>query len=239
MDYCIQQPGCLGDILFTIKIAEELSKRGKVHWYVSPIFWNNGINKVITSENVNIGPHVPASMPEAETINLCNLTHRSDPELARAKYTAVGMDWRDWGDYVKYDRNPEIELALKNHFGIEDGEPFILYNDTYGFSQKHTGVVNSIPKDYDGKIIKLEVFEGITVIDWAWIFENAEEIHTVDTSILMVIEPLDIKATKMTIHPRHYKYAPPQLEGLYRKPWKILDYDRDTWRECCLQEAEF
>ena len=29
MKYCIDQPGSLGDILFSIKIAEELAKKGK------------------------------------------------------------------------------------------------------------------------------------------------------------------------------------------------------------------
>jgi len=231
MDYCIDQPGCLGDILFTIKIAEELSKKGTVYWQVAPTFWNNGISRVKTS--AVIGPSSPKNVRGGEVIKL------SDTELMRIKYTSIGMDWSDWADYVKYDRNTDIENALRQHFNLSEGEPFIFYNDTYGPGQKHNGVVNSIPKNYDGKIIKLEIFEGVTVFDWAWIFENAEEIHTVDTSILYVIETLNLKSKKMTCHPRHYKFSNSQINNLFKKPWEFIEYDRDTWRELCPNEEEF
>lgn len=237
MDYCIDQPGCLGDILFTLKIAEELSKKGTVYWQISPAFWNNGISRIKSSSLIS--PHSPKVVRGGEVIKLCDLTHRSDPELMRIKYTSLGMEWDGWSDYIKYDRNYDVESALKQHFGLQDGDPFIFYNDTYGPGQKHNGVVKSIPEDYDGKIIKLEVFEGVTVFDWAWIFENAEQIHTVDTSIMYVIETLNLKANRMTCHPRHYKFAIPQIYNLFKKPWEFIEYDRDTWRELCPNEEEF
>lgn len=237
MDYCIDEPGCLGDILFTLKIGEELSKKGKVYWQIAPTFWDSGISRVKTSAMIH--PSSPKNISGGEVIKLCDLTHRSDPELMRIKYTSVGMDWSDWADYVKYDRNYDLESALKNHFNLVDGEPFIFYNDTYGPGQKHNGVIDSIPKDYDGKVIKLEIFEGVTVFDWSWIFENAEEIHTVDTSILYVIETLNLKSKKMTCHPRHYKFSNSQINNLFKKPWEFIEYDRDTWRELCPNEEEF
>lgn len=237
MDYCIQQPGCLGDILFTLKIAEELSKKGKVYWYVSPVFWNNGICRIKSS--AIIGPNVPEYVENTELIKLCNLTVGRDIEVMRIKYTSVGMDWNNWPDYVKYDRNPDIENALRLHLNIEKGEPFIFYNDTYGWNQKHYGVVNSIPKDYGGKVVKLEVFENLTIFDWCWILENAEEIHTVDTSILCVIETLNLKCKKMTCHPRHYKQAIPAINNILFKPWDFIEYDRDEWRRLCPNENEF
>lgn len=237
MDYCIDQPGCLGDILFTLKIGEELSKKGTVYWQIAPTFWNSGINRIKTS--AIIGPSSPKNVRGAEVIKLCDLTHRSDPELMKIKYTSIGMDWNDWADYVKYDRDPDIENAIRQHFNLSEGEPFIFYNDTYGPGQKHNGVVNSIPKNYSGKIIKLEIFEGVTVFDWAWIFENAEQIHTVDTSILYVIETLNLKCKKMTCHPRHYKFSNSQINNLFKKPWEFIEYDRDNWRKLCPNEEEF
>ena len=76
------------------------------------------------------------------------------------------------------------------------------------------------------------------MFDWGWIFENAEQIHTVDTSILYVIESLDIKSNTLSCHPRHYKFINPMINNLFKKPWNLVEYDRDTWRECCPDEAE-
>mgnify|MGYP000983239688 CR=1 FL=1 len=56
MKYCIDQPGSLGDIFFSIKIAEELSKKGEVFWYIAPCFWESGVSRIKVSDNVHIGP---------------------------------------------------------------------------------------------------------------------------------------------------------------------------------------
>ena len=28
------------------------------------------------------------------------------------------------------------------------------------------------------------------------------------------------------------------INNLFKKPWNFVEYDRDTWRECCPDEAE-
>ena len=85
----------------------------------------------------------------------------------------------------------------------------------------------------------MEVFENLTIFDWCWIFENAEEIHTVDTSAMFVVETLDLKAKRMTIHPRHYQQAIPAINDILFKPWDFIEYDRDEWRKSCPNENEF
>lgn len=237
MIYCINQPGCLGDILFALKIAEELSKKGEVYWYISPIFWERGLSRLKSS--AKIGPDVPTFVQDSVVINLCDICDRSDPDLMIKKYEVSGnIEWEDWSDYVKYERNYEVENNLKEQLGISPGEKYILFNEKYGMNQTHHGVRKHIPKDYDGKIIEMQILGGITIFDWCGIIENAEEIHTVDTSILMVIETLNLKAKKMTVHPRHYKYTIPHLSRLFKKPWEWIEYDKETWRECASQEAE-
>ena len=237
MKYFIDQPGCLGDIIFTLNFAEQLSKEAEVYWHISPVFWENGINRI--KSPAIMGPNIPRRIQGSDKVfDLCDMCNRNSPELMRMKYTHFGYDWSRWADSIKFDRNLEIEDALKKHFNLEEGEPFIFYNDSYGFGNVHKGVVQSIPENYDGKVIKLNVFENISILDWCWIFENAEQIITVDTSILMIIETLELKAKKMIMHPRHYKRTMPQLESLYSKPWEWVEYDRDTWRELCPQEPE-
>ena len=121
------------------------------------------------------------------------------------KYAVVDMDWSDWSSYVKYDRDYDKENELREFLGIQKGEKYILLNDMFGMYNVHKGVQRSIPEEYDGKIIKMNVYNESTIFDWCGIFENAEEIHTVDTSILLIIETLKLKAKKMVMHPRHYK----------------------------------
>lgn len=235
-NYVIDQPGCLGDILFTLKISEEFSKIGTVYWNVFPSIWENGINRVISSSN--IGPNQPLYVEGAQILKLRDLCPIYDPELMIKKYKTVGIDWKDWSDYVKYDRNYEVEKQLKEHLGIKDGDRYILFNEKYGMSQVHNGVKKFIPKDYDGKLIEMQIFGGVTIFDWCGILEEAEEIHTVDTSIQYVMETLDLKASKLVAHPRHYKYTIPHVSRLFKKPWEWIEYDIETWRECVPQESE-
>ena len=52
MKYFINQPGCLGDILFTLNFAEQLSKEADVYWKVAPTFWESGIKRVISPAKI-------------------------------------------------------------------------------------------------------------------------------------------------------------------------------------------
>ena len=236
MNYVINQPGSLGDILYSIKIAEELSKEGTVDWYVAPCFWESGVSRVKVSDNVNIGPHARRCGPGSKTISLCDLTTRHDPDLMIKKYEVAGVEWEDWADYLKYDRDLELEKEFKEHLGIEEGDRYILMNETYGVNQIHLGVRRDLPKDYPGKIIEMKIYNECTIFDWCGIFEGAEEIHTVDTSLQYVIETLDTKA-KLVVHPRHYN-TPPIVSKLFKKPWQGIEHDRDTWRQLAPQEEE-
>lgn len=237
MKYCIDQPGSLGDILFSIKISEELAKTGEVFWYIAPCYWESGISRLKVSSNVNIGPDVPRYVPDSKVIKLTDLTERHDPNLMTKKYEVVGIGWGDWVDYIKYDRNYEIEKDFKDFLGIGDGERYILVNERYGANQQHFCVRKTIPEDYPGKIIEMNIYNELTIFDWAGILENAEEIHTVDTSIQYVIETLSLNNTKLVVHPRHYKTTP-IVSKLFKKPWMWVDYDKKTWRECAPHESE-
>ena len=53
MKYCIDQPGCFGDILFTLKIGEVLSEKGEVDWFVNPSFWETRFLRPPFLENLS------------------------------------------------------------------------------------------------------------------------------------------------------------------------------------------
>lgn len=234
-NYVINQPGSLGDVLFTIKIAEELNTEGSCTWNVNPLFWERGLNRI--QANFRFGIRL-TSKPESEVIILTDLTTREDPDIMTKKYEVVGIDWKDWSKYLNYERDKDIEKSLFEKLEVNWDEPFILANDTYGLDQKHLGVSENLPKDYDGKIINLKVFPEFTIFDWCSVFEKAEQIHTVDTSIQYVIETLNT-TDNLIVYPRHYKYTIPQVSKLFNKPWNWIECDRDTWKHWAPQESEF
>ena len=45
----------------------------------------------------------------------------------------------------------------------------------------------------DKKIIKLEHVEGYSVFDWCKVFENAAEIHMIETCFLYILEKLTLR----------------------------------------------
>ena len=116
MKYFINQPGCLGDILFTLNFAEQLSKEADVYWKVAPTFWESGIKRVISP--AKIGPNVFQPSDTNKLFTLCDMVDRSNPELMRVKYTRYGLDWKDWASSVKFERNHETEDDLRKHLGI-------------------------------------------------------------------------------------------------------------------------
>ena len=51
----------------------------------------------------------------------------------------------------------------------------------------------------------MDFYEGVTLFDWIKIFENAEEIHTVETSVYYILEKLNLEKV--------YIYAKPTPEN--------------------------
>jgi len=236
MNLIIDQPGSLGDILFIQKIIHVLSNDYQVYHPVNHTFWNAGIDQVINP--AICGPNI--QLPSEASVYKCSDYIKNNPyDVMTSKYQGIGMDWGDWSDYLKYDRNYEREDTLRKILGIEKGEPFIFVNPYYSVYKPMNGVLNQIPEDYDGKVIYMKPdIPGGKIFDWCWVFENAEELHSVDTSIHYVIETLDIKAKKLTIHPRHYKYAKFIYDRILKHPWEWIDYSRDEWKKVTPMEAE-
>jgi hypothetical protein len=235
--FCIDQPGSLGDILFSVKIAHELSKIGEVYWRIAPTYWQSGVSRIEFPDNVHVGPEFPQHISGATNLKLTDLTERHDPNIMTEKYRVAGVEWEDWASYLKYKRNPKREKELQEFLGIEDGDKYIVYNEYYGLHQIYKGVKQGLPENYEGKLVELKVFNEATIFDWCAILENAEEIHTVDTSIQYVIETLNLPNTKLVVHPRHYKTTP-CVSKLFKKPWQWMEVDKDTWRQLAPDEAE-
>lgn len=224
----ILQPAAFGDILFIQKLCKVLSEQYEVYHNINPMFWDRGADQLET--NVNFGPNL--SIPNERFVYDCSAHMKEPKDLMTSKYEGIGIEWEDWTDYLKYRRYPEREHGLRQHFGIEKGDPFILANRTYSFHKTHEGVRDTIPSDYDGKIIWIEPNLTQKIFDWCWLFENAEQIHTVDTSIMFIIDTLNT-TDKLYCHPRHWQNTKRAVERVFDSSWSWVDYTEESIRGKC------
>lgn len=224
----VVQPGSFGDILFIQKLCKIFSKTYEVYHRVTPQMWQCGIDQLETP--IHCGPNI--SVPEDGLLYDCSAQSEGRPpsDVMICKYEGAEISYDDWSDYLKYKRDYDRESDLKEKLNIKDGEPYIIVNEYYSFNKVHRGVKNSIPQDYDGKVIYMNPNITKKIFDWCWIFENAEQIHSVDTSIHYIIETLNLKATELTIHPRHYYHSPLVYQKILKKPWRWIENTKNEWK---------
>jgi hypothetical protein len=68
------------------------------------------------------------------------------------------------------------------------------------------------------KKIDLSFINGYTLFDWSKVIENATEIHTVDTSVIYLVEKLTTKS-KLYLYPRHPEHTEKCLSDMLNKNW--------------------
>jgi hypothetical protein len=136
-----------------------------------------------------------------------------------AKYKLVGLDYDDWADYFKFERNIEKENNLYyNILGLEDGSEYSFISKNYGsppdMQQLNISSNNSL------KEINMVPIDGFTLFDWCKVIENASEIKTVDSSINFIIDKLNLNTTEIYLH---RKPAPSQTSyHLFKTKYKSI-----------------
>jgi hypothetical protein len=211
----IEQPAGMGDIFFLQKLCKTLNHNHNVYHKIDKKMWDGGVNRLITPVNC----HWDLPEPIKDDLVYNGSRHPNNPEdTMRAKYIDLGIDYNDWKEYFTYDRNELYEEELRKLLGIEEGEEFVLWNNRYAFNLTN----NNVEKNIESDLKCIEINPTLTnIFDWCWMFENATEIHTVDTSICYIIETLNIKANVLKIHPR-FKYSKNVYDGILKKSWQWI-----------------
>lgn len=222
----IHQPQGLGDILFCQKIAYKLIEYGyKVYWPMTKYSW--------LSDYIHKSGLLWSNQSEhTENLILQHSIESNHPyDIMTCKYDMIGktlnhlnqdlhsIDWSDWSNYLIIDRKKEKEDNLfYNILGLKDGEEYTLVNKMYGVNQYNHEVGKEIINK-DLKIVELNFIDGYTLFDWCKVIENANEIHTVDTSINYLIETLTLKTNNLFLHPRHLDHTYKCLNQLFKTQW--------------------
>lgn len=198
----------LGDILFCMTIVRDWIKQGhKVLWPVEPQYVNINkhfpevtfVDKSIVAIDYNKEAEVSGNGYQVVPMRF---THRmlkvGMNECMKVKYDYVGTDWKRWRE-LTWVRDEKAEDMLFKKLGLKEGEKYILVNET--FQSDNKGRVAIVPS-HGTRVVKMSLVEGFTLLDWAKVIENAQEIHTVSTSIVYMLDVMELKASKVAIYIR-------------------------------------
>jgi len=222
----IRQPAGLGDILFTYKVAEKINDKFKPEQIIWPVckeysdikdyintpsnihfvnedsefpgkkLYDSFIRQVVNIDDIT---YIPLQYSCESTYGYFNFQ-----ENLYSKYSFVGLDYKNWADYVKLKRNHEKEESLFNLKA--PNEPYILVNRNYGTNpQKRQDI--ALTSKY--KIVEFDYEPGYSLFDWIKLIEQAEEVHTLQTSLAYLLDILG----KQRVHIYHRAVKKADIAG--------------------------
>lgn len=198
----------IGDVIFCMSLVRSwINEDRKVVWGVLPDFVE-GLNlaypdiKFVDYKSLPIDYNCKEEkdmngyrlVPLRWNVELLGVPYQRCMET---KYTLFDKDWKDWQQNAAFNRDEAKEEELYQL--LTGGEPYVLVNRF--FRSNSTGVVKV---DYQGDlpIVYMERYHHYSLFDWAKVIENATEIHTVSTSVIYLLELLQLKAERICIYIR-------------------------------------
>jgi hypothetical protein len=245
-NFClIQQEAGLGDILFCQNHVKFYSEKNyKVIWPIVPPLLNI-CNQLITDakfynaeEDYPLKSFFEESYMQGKIIeNNSNIfipmkyaSYIIPPYIPgkkemQSKHILCGLDYTVWKTNLNFHRNLEKENILYyDILKLKDNEDFILINQTYS-TQPTTIKKDLSPFKYrfgDSKFIEMSILEGFTIFDWCKVFENMKSIITVDTSLMYIIEKLDLKNKTDFLCITRSLNTEEDIKELFTYPWTYI-----------------
>lgn len=195
--FIISQFQGIGDILFSIPLVEEWIADGhKIVWPVISDYV--GLNKhfdqiqFIDKELIKVDHnrkeeyHTNGArvIPLRWSDQIMKVPFK---DVMKAKYQLYGSNWRNWRN-VKWKRDMATEEKIFKSLGLKKGQKFNLINKRFRSDQ--SGMVD-IKIDNGLQNIEMRNIPGTTLLDWGLVIERAEEIHTVHTAVVYIIDVLE------------------------------------------------
>ena len=188
---CIVQPHGIGDVIFCMTLAK--SFKADITWPVLPRFLSD-LKNAYHDINFIADNRSPVSLglkDDFETDGYRVIPIRYSDQIMklpynqvmRAKYAMYNLNFMFWKREAIWQRNEVKENQLYDLLGLTKNG-YVLKNLTY--MSNNSG---KIEIDIEG--IEVREIRGFSLFDWAKVFENAREIHTVSTSILYILDLLE------------------------------------------------
>jgi hypothetical protein len=200
----VQQFFGIGDVIFSVQLVRTLIEQGyRAIWPVMAEFVEP-LQKAypdiqfmdVNLTNPALWTNIPGNKIDKVVGNTRLLPLRWTYEILKvgmdqcmtSKYDFLHMDWKIWRN-ATFVRDEKKEQELFEKLGIKQGEEYTLINRNFGTQPVRTANIPNQP----GKIVEMKAIEGFGLFDWAKVIENATEIHTVSTSIVYLLELLELK----------------------------------------------
>lgn len=120
-------------------------------------------------------------------------------ETMRNKYRMVGIELEEWRN-LTWLRHRWREKLLREILCINNNEKYNLINCNFFSFENKTTKINC---ENNYRNIEMRFIPGFNLLDWANVIENAENIHSVNTSILFLLESLNLKAKEIHLYSRN------------------------------------
>jgi len=216
----------LGDIIFQQSLVRKYMDQGyRVLWPVEKHFVNDlnraypditFVNKSIVKIDYNAKHEINKSGVKVLPLRWADvILNLPSNDCMKAKYSLYQQDWKTWKQIAMWKRDKHQENELFNLLELTQGKRFILVNQNYQSAFQSKAKLD-IPKGIG--IIEMKPIEGYSLFDWAKVIEHAAEIHTVSTSLLYLLELLDLKQP-IHLYPRENDPQFEQVKFLFTKPY--------------------
>lgn len=201
----INQFAGLGDILFIIPICKHFYDEGyNILFPVNKEFLNlkenfkfiNFVDK--TSLNIDYSNRNIVETDEYKILPIRFANDLSNGDTTKCmsdKYRYVDLPLDMWYT-LSWERNLEKENKLfYDVLKLEDGEKYNFINTSFSMTQNI-----SINVENGLKNVNMLILDEYNILDWYKVIQNASTIHTVGTSLLFVLEVIDLKVDEINLY---------------------------------------
>lgn len=216
----IRQPAGLGDIIFCQKIADKFINDGyNVCWVVADVYYDTA-QKYMKKEGITFYKEdddfpmknlyfsnvaVPAAIEGTENIYIpLQLADRNffNESVMKVKYKILNIDYDGWQKHFVLERDKEREDHLFYEvLKLQDDSEYNIVNRWFGTTWD--GYRENMDISNDFPVVEMKNLGFDNIFDWCKVFENATEIHTVETAICYILENLNLKADRACLYTRN------------------------------------
>lgn len=134
-----------------------------------------------------------------------------------SKYSMYTLDWTTWKEFAMPVRDMEKEKELfRDVLGLNEGEPYRLTNR---FFRSDSSGCAQISVDGSIRNIEMQSIANYSLFDWCYVLEQAQEIHTVSTSVFYLLEILNLKCVPELYVRRPEEHDFRNIESIFSKPY--------------------
>ncbi len=196
----IYQPLGLGDILWVQQIVDTTISDGYVVYYPVGNVYYDIVSSYIKKENL-IWVKETDEFPLKQYYGQINF-HQTENELyiplsyadryvpnasvMISKYYFLSIPIGDYRKHFSIERNYEREKVLVQKYELVGD--YILVNSSFGTESQQRGLEIKSHSKIHYMNIQQDHENGFNIFDWITAFENAKEIHTVETSLCYLID---------------------------------------------------